>query len=130
MRMKALDRSIHPDVSPRPSTWFYKSPEVLGREVCGIAGDVYAFACVVYVVSGHRMSRRTTNVHSLQVYDSHGPFELNPDVYFGGLQHMVERRILQKPNEMSQGLWELLQKCWKFDPLERPTMQQILCWMA
>ena len=30
-----------------------------------------------------------------------------------------------KPEEMSDGLWEMIRKCWEMDPSRRPSMSEV-----
>jgi hypothetical protein len=45
----------------------------------------------------------------------------------GGIIRIINNghRSLDKPLEISPKLWSIMQKCWKINPADRPTMLQV-----
>jgi len=104
--MRQLKYDTH---TPIPATWRYKpQEELLSDTSMGPNADVYAWASVVYeVYSGKR-----------PYYGYHRT---------GGIVRIINdgHRALDKPLEISPKLWSIMQKCWKNNPADRPTMPQV-----
>lgn len=64
----------------------------------------------------------------LKVYEGRPRIEKDPDAFIQGMKHITEQGyegISERPGGMSQGLWSILQSCWQFYPLQRPTMSAV-----
>jgi len=92
-----------------PATWRYKPPEeLLDAAFADHKADIYSWASVAYeVCSGKR--------------PYHGCH------YGRGVANIIRdgHRAFSRPLDISPELWCVIQKCWKFDPEERPDMHQV-----
>jgi serine/threonine protein kinase len=94
--------------------WYLCSaPEfILEEVVCDFPMDVYSFAIILYFIFGKPpeldgRSRRFRSPMALVNRMSRGfRFERNSDI--------------------PDGLWEVIEECWRHDPAERPTFQDLL----
>ncbi|KAJ6618142.1 kinase-like domain-containing protein [Mycena sp. CBHHK59/15] len=106
-------RFTHSTASTRGGTTRWQAPELLmGKSLNHFPSDVYAFACVCY-----------------EIFPGKAPFS---DVH---MDTAVMFKVLQgerppQPNwprtTQYDGVWSLLQDCWKEKPDERPTATQIV----
>jgi len=104
--MRQLAYDTH---TPAPATWCYKPrEELLNAASMGPKADVYAWASVVY-----------------EVYCGKQPYHDHP--YGRGIVMIINRghRALDMPQEISPGLWKIMQKCWVLHAGGRPTMHQV-----
>ena len=86
--------------------------------------DVYAFGCVYYAVSLSAYSARL--LMTCQTFFNAAPFEGKPQYQIlRAVTDRVRPERLNKP-AMDNGAWQLIQRCWKHNASERPTMQDIL----
>ncbi|KAJ7914680.1 kinase-like domain-containing protein, partial [Mycena leptocephala] len=87
----------------------YQVPEILKSEKKNHRGsDVYAFACVYYETLTGKV-----------------PFYELPNDMAVALKVTAGARP-SRPEIISDGLWSLLQDCWKEDPNKRPKMTEII----
>jgi len=96
-----------------PSNWMYKSREELEWATCTTQTDVYSFATTIY-----------------SVYTLKPPFPSNNHSYGRDLMQIINEGHdgifgKCKPEEMSDGLWEMIRKCWEMDPSRRPSMSEV-----
>jgi serine/threonine protein kinase len=108
-----------------PLTWPYQSPEEIQNAGGNHAtpGDVYSFATVSCTVRslplGFVNMLNRSNVR--QIYS---PMCIKQQDFVkvcqDGHQH------LQKPADMPHALWELLRRCMRLDPAERPNMTAVV----
>ncbi|KAJ7113567.1 kinase-like domain-containing protein [Mycena epipterygia] len=106
-------RFTHSTVSSRGGTGRYLAPELFRGDKAHFGSDVYAFACVC-----HEILTGKVPFHE---------FLNDMTVMF----HVLDGKRPSQPNSCSgtaalDGLWELLQDCWKEKPDQRPTAVQIV----
>ncbi|KAF8338411.1 kinase-like domain-containing protein [Amanita rubescens] len=86
----------------------YSAPELIG-----IRGktptDVYAFGCLYYAMFFGTMPYQEENDSQIAKLVTSG----------------VQPGRLSSP-PMDDGIWDLIQRCWRYIPSERPTMEQIM----
>ncbi|KIM79380.1 hypothetical protein PILCRDRAFT_90233 [Piloderma croceum F 1598] len=95
---------------PIPATWCYKPrEELLSDTSMGPKADVYAWASVVY-----------------EVFSGKRPYSAYRQT--GGIIRIINdgHRTLDRPLEISPKLWGIMQKCWKINAADRPTMPQVI----
>jgi hypothetical protein len=95
------------------------------------AVDVYAFACVCYLVSpfNYAIDRYMTLVPG-QLYTGRHPFYEHPAAYTVLLEVMAGRRPTRMPlndccTPISDPVWSTIEDCWARTPESRPTMEII-----
>ncbi|KAJ7572902.1 kinase-like domain-containing protein [Mycena floridula] len=96
----------------------WMAPEILslsthGAELNQTPRDIYAFACTV-----------------LEIYTGKHPFpEYRVDFKVG---HEVSegRRPSRPPNVFSNKLWDLVEKCWRQDPAQRPPAREVVSFLG
>ncbi|KAJ6534359.1 kinase-like domain-containing protein, partial [Mycena capillaripes] len=96
--------------SLRGGTPRYQAPELLsGASVNNFGSDVYGFACVCYEILAGKVPF----------------FELANEIMVG--IKVIGGDRPSKPRTMaSEGLWAILEACWRQDPDDRPTMTDVL----
>ncbi|KAH7922691.1 kinase-like protein [Leucogyrophana mollusca] len=89
-------------------TYPYQAPEILLLDgQVTFAGDIYAFACVLYeLFSGKRPFHRQTVA--------------------GVIRALNANERPHKPAEASELMWGLIQSCWHQDPLQRPSASNVV----
>ncbi|KAG6873626.1 hypothetical protein C0995_013557 [Termitomyces sp. Mi166 len=94
----------------------YQAPEALDshQTVLQPSSDVYAFASVVYAVMTGRSPLDTSSIHSIRN-------SIQEISRFG------HSRIL-KPSVaiIKDDLWQLLERCWSYNPEARPKMKDVI----
>jgi len=93
---------------PIPATWCYKPPEELRDGTVGHKADVYSWTSVVY-----------------EVFCGQQPYH---GYHYGrGIVTIIENghRTLDRPPTINHELWKIMQKCWRLNPNDRPTMLQV-----
>ncbi|KAJ6460860.1 kinase-like domain-containing protein, partial [Mycena vulgaris] len=103
-------RFTHSTPTPRRGTVRYQAPELLlGESWNHFGSDFYAFACVCYeILTGKAPFSELSNdmAASMRVIGGHRP---------------------SRPDIASQdGLWVLIEDCWRQRPDQRPTMTEII----
>jgi hypothetical protein len=60
-----------------------------------------------------------------QIFNEEAPFKPQPP---GRIVTTAAHRFsgLQKPAQMNEALWVLLQRCWSENPIDRPSMAEIV----
>lgn len=114
------------------------SPELLDPDNCPspsgrprFASDIYSFACVCIEVRFPVLCpHHNTFSHLLQLYTDQAPFAADL------METQVPIRVLRgsRPPRpiffdgelMDDGLWEIVQSCWKQNPSERPDAEQLV----
>ncbi|XP_071811806.1 tyrosine-protein kinase SRK3-like [Apostichopus japonicus] len=94
-----------PEESKRPVKWY--SPEALLTGKCSSAGDVWSFGVVLYEI-----------------------YSRGEEPYIGMLPREVLTRLLagyrmDKPEDCSQHIYELMLDCWEKEPSARPVFHDI-----
>jgi hypothetical protein len=91
----------------------------------GPNADVYAWASVVYEVGTADQHDDLCFTHYMQVFSGKRPYSGYQQT--GGTIRIINdgHRTLNKPLEISPKLWSIMQKCWKINPADRPTMPQV-----
>jgi hypothetical protein len=131
-RQSTLDLQGH---IPIPYNWKYKSREELEDSIDGAtirhtaAMDVYTFAVTVYEVCASHVPSfvvdRWTINSKLQIFNGNPPFRsLNASqgvLYIRTHGHSQ----LKIPAGMSMPMWELLGRCWEWEPSNRPDMAEV-----
>ncbi|KAH7922685.1 kinase-like protein [Leucogyrophana mollusca] len=86
----------------------YQAPEILLLDgQVTFAGDIYAFACVLYeLFSGKRPFYRQTVA--------------------GVIRALNANERPHKPTEASELMWGVIQSCWNQDPLQRPSASDVV----
>lgn len=106
----------------------FMSPELLDGESLRAPSDVYAFAMVMYEVSVSSSQNRSRAPDSNEfqvVSEGKWPFE-------GMHQMAIMRKVLDKeerpdrPPNVPDYMWNLMQKCWAQEPEFRPTFPDIV----
>lgn len=77
----------------------YMAPEILNEQSYSFPSDVYSFSMIL------------TDFLSKTIHFS--------------LKNKMLGKYPNKPNNVSDGFWELIQKCWAFDPNKRPSFEEI-----
>jgi len=94
------------------------------------AMDVYAFGSTLYTVRhlpAHILSAKLMKPY-LKVFTGVAPFDgrhrrLESTIVEIGL-HGHQR--LPQPDGIGDGLWEIIGRCWKYDPVTRPQMEYVV----
>ncbi|EDQ85134.1 uncharacterized protein MONBRDRAFT_34366 [Monosiga brevicollis MX1] len=93
-------------------TPYWMAPELLRGEVCTTASDVYAFGVTVW-----------ETVARTDPYDG---LDMIPTLREIAHPHKSKKPLRPTiPKDCSQDLSELMQSCWKENPLQRPTFEEI-----
>src|ERR1700734_2644316 len=59
--------------------------------------------------------------HHWQIFTSKPPFPAHP--YGRGVMKIIDRAyVLEQPAEISNPMWDILERCWSYNPGDRPTM--------
>jgi len=96
---------------PIPSGWMFKAPEELSPQFDSSIFsptkqmDVYAFASTVY-----------------SIFTLKPPFPIKS---YGIVAKIIHGHEPEKPIEISGPMWNLLHKCWSYNPEDRPSMTAI-----
>jgi len=107
-----LSRIKYSGAWPIPSGCMFKAPEELSPQVDSSTFlitkemDVYAFASTVYTI-----------------FTSKPPFPSKP--YGRAMRIKACGRVPKKPVEISGPLWNLLKRCWSYNPEDRRSMAEI-----
>jgi len=109
-----LVKVIYGDRRPVPPRWMFKAPEELLFNYDPLfftstaEMDVYAFAATAYTI-----------------YTMTPPFASH--TYGRGIMQIVAHgHVLAKPGEIPEPLWNLLERCWSYDPSNRPSMATVV----
>lgn len=94
--------------------------------------DVFAWAMTVYLLLTGQVWVALDSGHAAKIIPNanetkhplSGKFEPVRDVVFRTLIKEGHRPI--KPEEMHRALWDLIERCWKGDPNERPSFSEVL----
>ena len=89
--------------------------------------DVYAFGCLFYEVSRNKHADTCTELPQIH-YDS-VPFAGKTDLQILGLHARGEQPPRPNHPSLSDGAWDMIQRCWGRDALKRPRMKDITKYM-
>ena len=91
----------------------------------GPKADVYAWASVVYEVGTADQHLHLCFTRYMQVFSRKQPY--SGYHYTAGIVRIINdgHRTFDKPLEISPKLWSIMQKCWKINPADRPTMPRV-----
>ena len=93
-----------------------------------IMSDVYAFGCLYYAVSGSAYLARILMIR--QIFFNTIPFRTKNGYQIIRLVTNGARPERLNSPAIDNGVWELIELCWKHHASERPTMQKIVETMA
>lgn len=100
------------DMTMAVGTPFYMAPELFmdGDETYDVSVDVYAFAFIIYKMFSIEVKfTDLKKIRSSQQY----------------MRHIGKGKRPMKPESMPDIYWDLIQQCWKQNPAERPTFEEI-----
>ena len=108
------------------------SPELLHPGAFGLtrakptkSSDIYAFGMLAYEVgSSFHVVSRSYSIY-LQIFSGRVPFHDRQDV--AAIITVIttnERPHRPTHKELSDRLWEMIERCWRKDPLQRPTIRE------
>ncbi|KAK8857734.1 hypothetical protein M9Y10_016142 [Tritrichomonas musculus] len=88
------------------------APELFldGDETYDLSVDVFSYAIFLYKIFSNKIEFEDTRIRSSQQYMMKIGRGMRP----------------RRPSEIPDHYWELIQKCWKHDPSERPTFEEIV----
>lgn len=123
------------DRAPVPPAWMYKSPEELSSPPENADGavhtvqkkDVYSFGSTLYAVSPSLINF-DSNYNRNQLYTSNPPFPRRSGCNSEDFQKFCvggHGAVLKKSENMSEELWNLLNRCWRNDSRQRPDMSTL-----
>lgn len=112
------------------------SPEILHPEGFGLtkakstkASDVYAFAMLAYEVCSlfWILNRGTRYSIRAQIFSGRLPFQNKKETAVVVTVITSDERPPRPAHpQLSDELWEMIEKCWRRDPSQRPTIQEIV----
>src|ERR1700736_262591 len=112
------------DAWPIPPSWMFKAPEELAPQ-CDPSlfsatkeMDVYAFASTVFTVSLCVFAYMLPPIliRRRQIFTLRLPLPAQP--YGKGIMKIiVDGHTPNKPAEISDALWDLLERCWSYNPI-------------
>ena len=91
------------------------------------ASDMYAFGMLAYEVgSGFCITRRRHSI-SPQIFSGQLPFHgKKGTAAVLAVMTSDERPSRPAHPKLNDQLWETIEKCWRRDPLQRPTIQEVI----
>lgn len=100
------------DMTMAVGTPFYMAPELFmdGDETYDVSVDVYAFAFIIYKMFSIEV--KFTDLKKIR----------SPQQY---MRHIGKGKRPMKPESIPDIYWDLIQQCWKQNPAERPTFEEI-----
>ena len=95
------------------------------------AMDVYAFGSTLYRVRHYPASIFSVKLMKLNLKIFVGIVPFDDDRHRRLDTTIVEigvygHRRLSKPDNMHDGLWEIVRRCWEYDPISRPQMKDVV----
>ncbi|KAH7922686.1 hypothetical protein BV22DRAFT_640835 [Leucogyrophana mollusca] len=115
-------------------TYPYEVPELsLNEEPVSFAGDVYAFACVLYKVRdwGHSIWRRDDAcllTKLRQTYSGMQPF--HPQTVARVILALTAGERPARCVDVNDAVWVLIERCWHQDPAQRPSASDIVHYLG
>jgi serine/threonine protein kinase len=114
------------------------SPELLQPGANGLnkaratkASDMYAFGMLAYEASSG--FRTVPRLHSIwaQIFSGQVPFHDKQNTVAVITAITTDERPPRPTHqELSDQLWELIEKCWQTDPSHRPTIREVVAFMS
>lgn len=108
------------------------SPEILraGSSELTKASDVYAFGMLAYEVGfSFRMVPPSYSI-CFQIFSGRVPFHDRQDV--AAVITVIttnERPPRPAHQQLSDQLWEMIERCWQKDPLQRPAIREVVAFL-
>lgn len=99
----------HVTLTPETGTYLYMAPEVMNMESYGTPADVWSWACLAVEVISLEYPYQRRLLTPLQIAHEVMRLKLRPDL----------------PEGLGQRMVGLLQRCFSFDPSERPSFEEI-----
>ncbi|KAK8896538.1 hypothetical protein M9Y10_014446 [Tritrichomonas musculus] len=87
----------------------YSAPEIIEDDKFDFPSDVFSFSIVLYFMFATNEDLKSNNIRTAYVY----------------MRKIVEGKRLNKPSNIPDPYWELIEKCWDNDPNKRPTFDEI-----
>jgi serine/threonine protein kinase len=123
---------IDESVEPNASRWY--SPEILRPDGFGLteetaakAGDMYAFGMLAYEVGPTFYVVPQCCSTRTQVFSGRVPFYDKTDVEAAATVITTDERPSRPTHQqLFDQLWEMIEKCWRRDPSQRPTILEVV----
>lgn len=100
----------------KPDAGPYRAPEEFRKDVVNEKADIYAFGNVLYYLLTH---------YEPYHYPKHLPIDQIKIRSIGGETPYISGKYRHSDDPIVQKIIELMQKCWKYEPSERPSAKEL-----